>query len=76
MARLRNLRDFAEHVDEKVAGGVVKQESPLMQVPLADGLEYAGEWLPYRELADWIVRLELLAERLVSYEPGPDVASN
>lgn len=51
-ARLRKHRHFAEHIDQKVAGGFVGADSPLMQVPLAEGLEFAGDWLTYAQLAE------------------------
>lgn len=65
LARLRNMRHFAEHVDEQIERGSIGQTSSLIVGAQIDRIDYAGQTISYAELADWIARLEALARRLL-----------
>jgi hypothetical protein len=58
--RVRDMRHFAEHLDERIASGRVGEGgvSPLTVAPYADCIAYGGTTVSYVEIGEWITRLE------------------
>jgi hypothetical protein len=69
-SRIREMRHFAEHVDERISAGSTSATG-FAAAPYADGIEYAGVAITYAELAAWITRLQSLAERLLTAPEHP-----
>ena len=66
--RLKELRDAIQHLDDRIVGGDLPRVQAMGPRPQSTILRIGGLSVRYVELRDWLVEMDVIAERVMVVE--------